>query len=134
MSEHEPHVEYEPSMEDILEKLGEFARELGFVSTPEMDALVEGINPQNEAEIIQQWRDIAEVQARLPEKEGHHRSQTGMLVDQIRVNLKAGNIRDVLNSLNDAMILLDELGLFDTSDYLNNLGHSLQAKYGDFRS
>jgi hypothetical protein len=133
MNEQRPRFEQEPDLEQAIAKLGEFVRELGFVSTPEMDALVTGINSENESTVIPQWHALASEQVeKLTPGEDHRRGQAGLMVEEIRINLKAGSTVYARRSINDAMDYLDmdhldEYGMRDIADYLNDLGHMLRT-------
>jgi hypothetical protein len=133
MSEHEPHFEHDPNLEQAIARLAEFARELGLVSTSEMDSLVVSINKENEEAIIPQWHAIASAQVEQREPGADHmKAEAGLMLEQIRIHLKTGNTVYARRSLNDAIEFLDYNRWFDNdrmediTDYLNDLGYLLQ--------
>lgn len=135
MSDNEPHFEQERSLEEAIARLGEYAREIGFMTTPEIDNLAASINAETEAAVIPQWHELAEKQIELAAPGiDHMKAQAALMVEEIRLNLKAGNTVYARRSLNDAIEFIDfnrwldnEAIMEDIADYLNDLGYMLQS-------
>lgn len=113
-------------MERLVSRLGELVRELGFTSTPEMEQLTSALNADNLIETVQAWRPLAEAHVGELAPELWHRAQVGILVEQARLALKAGDsVYGIINDLEDAMQYASQLGLEGIAAALDELADEL---------
>jgi hypothetical protein len=102
-------------IESSVRDLEQLARRLGFVSNPEMDAIMSEINQENFYELLHRWRSLAEVMGKetLP-RDSWFRFQIGLLVSEAAIQLKAGQMDEFVISMDDVREYALSVGLPDS--------------------
>jgi hypothetical protein len=110
MNEREGNREFAERIERIASRLGELAREFGFASTEEMRRIASGLSSENMADVLVQWRARGEyLLTQIPrhdpsQVESWNRGKFGLMLEQVRLTLKAGGpVDEMVISLEDAI-------------------------------
>jgi hypothetical protein len=124
---------FNPELQERVERatvrLVELARELGFIQTAEMAALMAQVNSQNAYELAEQWHVLAERQAESVMEQGDEpwrQAQAGLLIAKAALALKAGYREEFFCDIEDAVEYTSgkSIGLTRIAEALKDISNS----------